>query len=146
MNLTTFLWTLTVVLVTVVKILVTILVTTIKTILVRNDWLWTQGWNALASLLERVLGPLVEWAHGVLGPLVDGANLGVVHLVTTLLHDLTTCLYAALGCLLTLLTKLMTLTYYLVRYMITRCRDLQCPHAIRRNITEEKALTIHDLS
>lgn len=136
MNLTTFLWTLAVVVLTVVKIIVTILVTTVKTIVANNDWLWTQGWNAFMSLLERVLG----------GPLMHGApNIGLGNVLTTLVHDLTTCLYAAVGLVLSICTKLMTFTYWLVRYMVSKCRDLPHSH-LKSNITEEKTLTIHDLS
>lgn len=134
MNFTTIVWTLLLVVLTVLKIAVTIVVTTVKTILVKNDWLWTQGWNMVVSFGRRVVGLVVE-----------GANLGVGNMVATLLHDLTLFLYGVLSLVMTILSKVMTVSFWVIRYLVSRCREI--PHAhFKSNVTEEKALTIHDLS
>ncbi|KAK8736260.1 hypothetical protein OTU49_004901 [Cherax quadricarinatus] len=134
MNLTTVLWTLLLVVLTVLKIVVTIIVTTIKTILVKNDWLWTQGWNMVASFGQRVVGLVVE-----------GANLGLGNMMATLLHDLTAFVSGVFGLVVTILSKLMTVTFWTVKYLVNRCKDMPHTH-FKNNVTEEKTLTIHDLS
>lgn len=134
MNLTTIVWTLLLVVLTVLKIVVTIVITTVKTILVKNDWLWTQGWNMVVSFGQRVVGLIVE-----------GANLGLGNMVSTLLHDLTSFLYGVLSVLMTILSKVITVSFWVLKYLVSRCREIPHSH-FRSNVTEEKALTIHDLS
>lgn len=123
MNFTTVLWTLGLVVLTVLKVVLTILITTIKTILVKNDWLWTEG-SAMVMSLARRLAAL----------LVDSANSGLVNMTTTLLHDISACCCWAFGLLVTLLTKMMTVTLWVVKYLVSRCREGSLEH--RLNLTE----------
>ncbi|KAG0716126.1 hypothetical protein GWK47_010327 [Chionoecetes opilio] len=124
MNFTTVVWTLVVVAVTVVKVVFTIIITTIKTILVKNDWLWTQGSAMVVSLARRLAALLVE-----------GANSGLVNMTTTLLHDLSTCCCYAFGLLVSLLSKMMTVTLWVVKYLLNRCREPSMEHR-QLNVTE----------
>lgn len=124
MNLTTVLWTLVLVALTVLKVVLTILITTIKTILVKNDWLWTQGSAMVVSLARRLAALLVEGAHCVF-----------VNMTTTLLHDLSTCCCYVFGLLVTLLSKMMTVTLWLVKYLVSRCREASMDQR-QANLTE----------
>lgn len=124
MNFTAVLWTLVLVALTVLKVVVTIIITTIKTILVKNDWLWTQGSAMVVSFARRLAALLVE-----------GANSGLINMTTTLLHDLSTCCCYAFGLLVSLLSKLMTVTLWMVKYLLSRCRDSSMEHR-QANVTE----------
>ena len=124
MNFTTILWTLVLVALTVLKVVFTIIITTIKTILVKNDWLWTQGSAMVVSLVRRLAALLVE-----------GANLGLINMTTTLLHDFSTCCCYAFGLLVSLLSKMMTVTLWVVKYLLSRCRDSSMDHR-QANMTE----------
>lgn len=124
MNFTTVLWTLVLVALTVLKVVFTIIITTIKTILVKNDWLWTQGWAMVVSFARRLVALVV-----------DGANWGLAHMATTLLHDISACCCYAFGSLVTLLSKMMTLTLWFVKYLLSRCREASMEQR-QANLTE----------
>lgn len=133
MNFTTVLWTLLLVALTVLKVVLTIIITTIKTILVKNDWLWTQGWAMLVSLVRRL---------AVL--LVNGVNSVLANMTTTLLHDLSSCCCCAFGFLVTLLSKMMTLALWLVKYLLSRCREGSMEQR-QANLTETSLATATSL-
>lgn len=124
MNFTTVLWTLLLVALTVLKVVFTIIITTIKTILVKNDWLWTQGTTMVMSLARRLAALLVE-----------GANLGFINMTTTLLHDLSLCCCYVFGLLVSVLSKMMAVTLWVVKYLVSRCRDSSLEHR-QANVTE----------
>ncbi|MPC15015.1 hypothetical protein E2C01_007797 [Portunus trituberculatus] len=124
MNFTTVLWTLLLVALTVLKVVFTIIITTIKTILVKNDWLWTQGTTMVMSLARRLAALLVE-----------GANLGFINMTTTLLHDLSLCCCYVFGLLVSVLSKMMAVTLWVVKYLVSRCRDSSMEHR-QANVTE----------
>lgn len=126
--------TLVLIFLTILKVLITILLTTIKTILVRNDWLWTQLYNTVVS-----------FAQGLFPKVLELITLGLWNMISTLLSDATSFLYGALWLSATLLTKTVSVTFWIIKYLTSRWRDL--PNFFRqRNTTEETALNVDDLS
>lgn len=126
--------TLVLIFLTILKVLITIVLTTVKTILVRNDWLWTQAWNTVVS-----------FAQGLLSKMTETVTLGLWNMIFTLLSDITSFLYGILWVSAALLTKMVSLTFWIIKYLASRWKDL--PSVFRqRNTTEETAINVDDLS
>ncbi|XP_066971576.1 uncharacterized protein [Macrobrachium rosenbergii] len=128
-------WTLLLIVLTVMKVVITILITTVKTILVKNDWLWVEVGHMIVSFVNQLFTFVV-----------DLINMLFSHVLATLLYDITNFIYGIFSLVVSLLSKAMTISFWIVRYVVSRWREISFQSIRKANLTEESTLALDDRS